>query len=142
MPVLPIVVTADHNDVLTTKATRVPRVDEGIRRLMDDMVETMFNANGVGLAAGSQRQRQYCHRYRQQKMIAHGRSSAVALQYGRRADVHGASHEFRVTENRASDTMLLCMGLFSIFWSGVGTPSALGAGKASTFRKQGFGRSP
>ena len=50
MPVLPIVVTGDHNDVLTTKATRVPRVDEGIRRLMDDMVETMFNANGVGLA--------------------------------------------------------------------------------------------
>ena len=51
MPVLPIVVTADHNDVLTTKATRVPRVDDGIRRLMDDMVETMFSANGVGLAA-------------------------------------------------------------------------------------------
>lgn len=51
MPALPIVVTADHNAVLTTKATRVPRVDEGIRRLMDDMVETMFAANGVGLAA-------------------------------------------------------------------------------------------
>ena len=51
MPVLPIVVTADHNDVLTTKATRVPRVDEGVRKLMDDMVETMFSANGVGLAA-------------------------------------------------------------------------------------------
>jgi len=51
LPVLPIVVTADHNAVLTTKATRVPRVDEGVRRLMDDMVETMFAANGVGLAA-------------------------------------------------------------------------------------------
>jgi peptide deformylase len=51
VPLLPIVVTADHNDVLTTKATRVPRVDDGIRRLMDDMVETMFSANGVGLAA-------------------------------------------------------------------------------------------
>lgn len=51
MPTLPIVVTADRNDVLTTKATRVPRVDDGIRRLMDDMVETMFAANGVGLAA-------------------------------------------------------------------------------------------
>ena len=50
MPVLPIVVTADHNDVLTTKATRVPRVDESVRKLMDDMVETMFSANGVGLA--------------------------------------------------------------------------------------------
>ena len=51
MAVLPIVVTADHNDVLTTKATRVPRVDDGVRKLMDDMVETMFSANGVGLAA-------------------------------------------------------------------------------------------
>jgi peptide deformylase len=51
MPTLPIVVTADHNDVLTTKATRVPRVDDSVRRLMDDMVETMFGANGVGLAA-------------------------------------------------------------------------------------------
>ena len=51
MAVLSIVVTADHNDVLTTKATRVPRVDDGVRKLMDDMVETMFSANGVGLAA-------------------------------------------------------------------------------------------
>lgn len=51
MPILSIVVTADHNDVLTSKATRVPRVDDGIRKLMDDMVETMFSANGVGLAA-------------------------------------------------------------------------------------------
>jgi peptide deformylase len=51
VPVLSIVVTADHNDVLTTKAKRVPRVDESIRRLMDDMVETMFSANGVGMAA-------------------------------------------------------------------------------------------
>ena len=51
MPVLPIVVTADHNDVLTSRATRVPRVDDGIRKLMDDMVESMFAANGVGLAA-------------------------------------------------------------------------------------------
>ena len=51
MPILPIVVTADHNDVLVTRARRVPRVDDGIRRLMDDMVETMFSANGVGLAA-------------------------------------------------------------------------------------------
>jgi peptide deformylase len=51
VPVLPIVLTSDHNDVLTTKAKRVPRVDDTIRRLMDDMVETMFSANGVGLAA-------------------------------------------------------------------------------------------
>jgi peptide deformylase len=51
MPKLPIVVVADHNDVLTSKAKRVPRVDDSIRKLMDDMVETMFDANGVGLAA-------------------------------------------------------------------------------------------
>ena len=51
MPVLSIVKTSDHNEVLTSKAKRVPRVDDGIRRLMDDMVETMFSANGVGLAA-------------------------------------------------------------------------------------------
>jgi peptide deformylase len=49
--ILPIVLVSDHNDVLTTKAIRVPRVDDEIRRLMDDMVETMFDANGVGLAA-------------------------------------------------------------------------------------------
>ncbi|MBV8300958.1 MAG: peptide deformylase [Candidatus Dormibacteraeota bacterium] len=48
---LPIVITEDHNDILTSKASRVPRVDDGIRKLMDDMVETMFAANGVGLAA-------------------------------------------------------------------------------------------
>lgn len=51
MPRMPIVVVSDHNEVLTSKATRVPRVDDSIRKLMDDMVETMFEANGVGLAA-------------------------------------------------------------------------------------------
>jgi peptide deformylase len=49
--VLPIILVSDHNDLLTTKAIRVPRVDDAIRRLMDDMVESMFDANGVGLAA-------------------------------------------------------------------------------------------
>ena len=39
------------NPRLRIKATRVPRVDDGVRRLMDDMVETMVGANGVGLAA-------------------------------------------------------------------------------------------
>jgi len=51
MPKRLIVVVSDHNDVLTTKAKRVPKVDDAIRKLMDDMVETMFDANGVGLAA-------------------------------------------------------------------------------------------
>ena len=33
------------------KASRVHRVDDSVRRLMDDMVETMVSASGVGLAA-------------------------------------------------------------------------------------------
>ena len=52
MAVLPIVLTSDHNDVLTTKATCVPRVDDAIRRLMDDMVElTLIGATASGPAA-------------------------------------------------------------------------------------------
>lgn len=39
------------NPRLRVKASRVPRVDDGVRKLMDDMVETMVGANGVGLAA-------------------------------------------------------------------------------------------
>jgi peptide deformylase len=39
------------NPRLRIKASRIPRVDDGIRKLMDDMVETMVAANGVGLAA-------------------------------------------------------------------------------------------
>jgi peptide deformylase len=48
---LPIVLSTDQDPVLTTRATRVPRVDEGVRKLMDDMVETMIEAHGAGLAA-------------------------------------------------------------------------------------------
>jgi peptide deformylase len=48
---LPIVLAADEDPVLVTRATRVPRVDEAIRKLMDDMVETMVDAHGAGLAA-------------------------------------------------------------------------------------------
>jgi peptide deformylase len=48
---LPIVLAADEDPVLVTRATRVPRVDETIRKLMDDMVETMIDAHGAGLAA-------------------------------------------------------------------------------------------
>ena len=40
-----------ENPRLRIKATRVPRVDDTVRRLMDDMVETMLDAPGVGLAA-------------------------------------------------------------------------------------------
>ena len=51
MALLPIVLSTDEDPVLTTKATRIPRVDDAIRKLMDDMVETMIDAHGAGLAA-------------------------------------------------------------------------------------------
>jgi peptide deformylase len=37
--------------VLRLKAKRVPRIDASIHRLIDDMIESMYEANGVGLAA-------------------------------------------------------------------------------------------
>ncbi|HEV3232308.1 MAG TPA: peptide deformylase [Candidatus Dormibacteraeota bacterium] len=36
---------------LRTKCPRVPRVDDSTRRLIDDMVDTMRDAPGIGLAA-------------------------------------------------------------------------------------------
>jgi peptide deformylase len=44
------IITRD-NPRLRLKAKRVPKVDDSVRRLMDDMVETMLAAPGVGLAA-------------------------------------------------------------------------------------------
>jgi peptide deformylase len=44
------IITRDHPNI-HVKAKRVPTVDDSIRRLMDDMVETMLDAPGVGLAA-------------------------------------------------------------------------------------------
>ena len=44
------IITKD-NPRLRLKARRVPKVDDSVRRLMDDMVETMLDAPGVGLAA-------------------------------------------------------------------------------------------
>ena len=49
MPVLPIIKAPDPR--LKRKCAPVERVDDGIRRLMDDMLETMYVAPGVGLAA-------------------------------------------------------------------------------------------
>jgi peptide deformylase len=40
-----------ENPRLRVKAHKVPKVDDSVRRLMDDMVETMLAHNGVGLAA-------------------------------------------------------------------------------------------
>lgn len=44
-------ILTSENPKLRVKAHRVPRVDDSVRRLMDDMVETMLAAPGVGLAA-------------------------------------------------------------------------------------------
>jgi len=49
MTVLPIVTAPDP--VLKRKAVKVDAVDDRIRRLMDDMLETMYDAPGIGLAA-------------------------------------------------------------------------------------------
>jgi peptide deformylase len=46
---LPILTAPDPR--LKTKAKPVERVDEGVRQLMDDMLETMYAAPGIGLAA-------------------------------------------------------------------------------------------
>jgi len=49
MAVLPIV--THPNPVLRRKAKRVTRVDESLDKLIDDMIETMHQASGAGLAA-------------------------------------------------------------------------------------------
>ena len=49
MAKLPIVLAPDP--VLKAKAKPVAAVDDSIRRLMDDMLETMYAAPGIGLAA-------------------------------------------------------------------------------------------
>ncbi len=49
MALLPVLVAPDPR--LKLKAKPVAYVDDGIRRLMDDMLETMYLAPGIGLAA-------------------------------------------------------------------------------------------
>jgi len=49
MAVLPIITAPDPR--LKIKARRVAAVDDQVRRLMDDMLETMRQAIGIGLAA-------------------------------------------------------------------------------------------
>jgi len=49
MAILPIIVAPDSR--LKVKAKPVKRVDGEVRRLMDDMLETMYLAPGIGLAA-------------------------------------------------------------------------------------------
>ncbi|HEX6441765.1 MAG TPA: peptide deformylase [Stellaceae bacterium] len=49
MALLPIITAPDPR--LKINAKPVARVDDKVRRLMDDMVETMYHAIGIGLAA-------------------------------------------------------------------------------------------
>jgi peptide deformylase len=49
MALLPIIIAPDPR--LKVKARPVPTVDDKVRRLMDDMLETMYHAIGIGLAA-------------------------------------------------------------------------------------------
>ena len=49
MALLPIITAPDPR--LKIKARAVPAVDAKVRRLMDDMLETMYHSIGIGLAA-------------------------------------------------------------------------------------------
>ena len=49
MALLPVLIAPDPR--LKLKAKPVDRVDSAVRRLMDDMLETMYLAPGIGLAA-------------------------------------------------------------------------------------------
>ncbi len=49
MALLTILVAPDPR--LKATAQKVEKVDDGVRRLMDDMLETMYAAPGIGLAA-------------------------------------------------------------------------------------------
>lgn len=49
MAILPIITAPDPR--LARKAKLVAKVDDSVRRLMDDMLETMYLAPGIGLAA-------------------------------------------------------------------------------------------
>lgn len=49
MAILPIVIAPDA--VLKQVAKPVEKVDDEVRALLDDMLDTMYNAHGIGLAA-------------------------------------------------------------------------------------------
>ena len=44
-------ILTEPNKILREKSLRVDEVDEGLQQLMNDMVETMYAAPGIGLAA-------------------------------------------------------------------------------------------
>ncbi|NBX03849.1 MAG: peptide deformylase [Alphaproteobacteria bacterium] len=49
MAILPILIAPDP--ILKTKSERIDTIDESIRQLAADMFETMYNEEGIGLAA-------------------------------------------------------------------------------------------
>ena len=49
MTIRPIITLPDP--ILRQKARRIERVDADLRRLVDDMLATMYDAPGIGLAA-------------------------------------------------------------------------------------------
>jgi peptide deformylase len=49
MAVIPIRTLPDP--ILRQKAKKIPGIDNSIRRLIDDMIDTLYEANGAGLAA-------------------------------------------------------------------------------------------
>ncbi len=51
MAIRPILTVADAAAVLKQKSLPVDGVDDALRALMDDMLETMYDAPGIGLAA-------------------------------------------------------------------------------------------
>jgi peptide deformylase len=51
MAIRPILTVADAAPVLKQKSAPVEKVDDELRALMDDMLETMYAAPGIGLAA-------------------------------------------------------------------------------------------
>ena len=44
-------ILTEPNKILRQKSLPVQRVDKNIKKIMDDMVETMYAASGIGLAA-------------------------------------------------------------------------------------------
>ena len=44
-------ILTEPNEILRKKSLSVEKVDDDLRRLMDDMLETMYAAPGIGLAA-------------------------------------------------------------------------------------------
>ena len=44
-------ILTEPNEILRQKSSKVEKVDKDIQKLMDDMLETMYAAPGIGLAA-------------------------------------------------------------------------------------------